>query len=44
MKMKDSDFLKKKINSLKTDAYYNGAFTNYNGLDVQKLKHPVFGN
>jgi hypothetical protein len=43
MKMTSSDLLKKMISSLETDAYYFGAFTNFDGLDVQNLKHPVFG-
>lgn len=41
--MKDSDLLKIMISSLETNAYDFGAFINFNGLDVQNLKHPVFG-
>lgn len=41
--MKDSDLLKEMISSLETNAYDFGAFINFNGLDVQNLKHPVFG-
>lgn len=40
--MKESELLKKKLESMKTDAYYNGAYTQYDGLDVQNLKHPFF--
>ena len=40
--MKQSEILQKKINKKKTDAYYNGAYIEYNGLDVTKLKNLVF--
>ena len=40
--MKDSELLKKHAESMKTDAYYNGAYTQYNELDVQNLKNPIF--
>jgi hypothetical protein len=43
IKMKDSDLLKEMISSLETNAYDFGAFINFNGLDVQNLKNPVFG-
>ncbi len=41
--MKTSDLLKEMISSLETNTYDFGAFINFNNLDVQNLKHPVFG-
>ena len=41
--MKTSDLLKEMISSFETNAYDFGAFINFNDLDVQNLKHPVFG-
>jgi hypothetical protein len=43
MKIKDSDLLRMMISSLETNAYDFGTFINFNELDVQNLKHPVFG-
>lgn len=40
--MTDSEMLKKMEESLKTEAYDFGSFIEYNGLDVQNLKHPFF--
>lgn len=40
--MKQSELLQKKINKKKTEAYWNGSFIDFNGLDVKNLKHPVF--
>lgn len=46
---KDSDFLKKQEEILKKEAMndkdeckFYGAYTDYNGLDVKKLKNPIF--
>lgn len=41
--MTSTDLLNNMISSLATNAYDFGAFINFNGLDVQNLKHPVFG-
>lgn len=41
--MTSTDLLKKMISSLETNAYDFGTFINFNGLDVQNLKHPLFG-
>lgn len=51
-KVKDSDLVKNyidyivenKINYYDENAYYFGAHYDFNGLDVQNLKNPVFEN
>lgn len=51
-KVKDSDLVKNyidyivenKINYYDENAYYLGAHYEFNGLDVQNLKNPVFEN
>jgi len=42
--MKDNDLLKAMISSLETNAYDFGTYINFNELDVQNLKNPIFDN
>jgi hypothetical protein len=37
----DTDILNKLIEETQTDYQWNGAYTDYNGLDVQNLKSPL---
>lgn len=40
-KIKDEELLIKMEESLKTDYYTFGAYTDYNGLDVKNIKTPI---
>lgn len=51
-KVKDSELVENYISYMKKhnptyydeNAYYFGAHFEFNGLDVQNLKHPIFGS
>jgi hypothetical protein len=38
----DSELLEKMYEELTSDYYTFGAYTEYDGLDVKNLKHPLF--